>query len=782
MAYTQITGNNTTFKVNVQWTFTTAAAERKNLLIKPVNNSALTFQSTVTLPTTGTFTLVNIRGMRTDSSVSYQNSSTRMNIGLGGRWNNAWSGNASNAGWIGFNKNSSNWGTANTWSAKNINTFGGNNIQSVATSKSFNLQTYSSSQSVINKWFNTNLNCGVAATRTYSKDNTNWQSSATFTGLTPNTNYTLYMKTVTTTGSGNSATNYDSISLKTPCAAPSNLKCSLTDEAYSTAYIVKAEATGDTNADITNIEIFHRKKGTTSFNQSSIVDNNGEAILNYFIEEADEIECCIAATNHGGTTYTMSIPDDYQEVEYIQTSGTQCINTVYKFGCDSSIHCHFAFVGTPTAQTRIFGNREGNNDNTGGFSADMYVNSAYGISWQCCDGTGDNTYQATKAYWDNLVHDYRIDSYYNDNQGCAAVGNMAWATMPASIIRSNSESTRNLFLGCENYFGTPSNFATGKYYKTCILENGYPVKLFVPCYRKSDNVIGMYDPIQKNFYTNYGTGTFTKGENVYTASTTFWTQNPAIWVKTANGWQKRVHLWYKYENNWEKNGEYNSDGAAGAKVLSSAFASGGGYTRLEYIQSNNFTNYITIPKTANTEIGFKIKAELTERSTASWSPHLISSGATDKSLWYVPMSTDTIFYFNGYTNLTEVLPLGIPTIVTFKPEKCYGQYQYVYNDELVSNNFVYRKGNNIPTGTSITLMNYPDDTSGQYGFKGKIYYCILYENGRIVHYLIPAKNSSNIVGLYDIKTDIFYPNEGSGTFTAGTTVNDASIWWEALDH
>lgn len=36
----------------------------------------------------------------------------------------------------------------------------------------------------------------------------------------------------------------------------------------------------------------------------------------------------------------------------------------------------------------------------------------------------------------------------------------------------------------------------------------------VPCYRKSDSVIGMYDIVSGTFYTNAGTGTFAKGDDV----------------------------------------------------------------------------------------------------------------------------------------------------------------------------------------------------------------------------------------------------------------------------
>ena len=34
------------------------------------------------------------------------------------------------------------------------------------------------------------------------------------------------------------------------------------------------------------------------------------------------------------------------------------------------------------------------------------------------------------------------------------------------------------------------------------------------CYRKVDNVIGFYDEINEVFYTNAGTGNFTKGGDI----------------------------------------------------------------------------------------------------------------------------------------------------------------------------------------------------------------------------------------------------------------------------
>lgn len=45
-------------------------------------------------------------------------------------------------------------------------------------------------------------------------------------------------------------------------------------------------------------------------------------------------------------------------------------------------------------------------------------------------------------------------------------------------------------------------------------KDGDLVRDFIPCYRKLDNVAGLYDMVNDEFYTNIGTGTFTLGPNV----------------------------------------------------------------------------------------------------------------------------------------------------------------------------------------------------------------------------------------------------------------------------
>ena len=59
-----------------------------------------------------------------------------------------------------------------------------------------------------------------------------------------------------------------------------------------------------------------------------------------------------------------------------------------------------------------------------------------------------------------------------------------------------------------------NSVAKGKIKTFIQKRNGEEIVNLVPCYRKSDNEIGMYDLVTKTFFTNQGTGSFMKGPDV----------------------------------------------------------------------------------------------------------------------------------------------------------------------------------------------------------------------------------------------------------------------------
>lgn len=89
------------------------------------------------------------------------------------------------------------------------------------------------------------------------------------------------------------------------------------------------------------------------------------------------------------------------------------------------------------------------------------------------------------------------------------------ATSSSSTSYNMSTNALSMYLGARNVANARNNALSAKFYRFKLIVNDIPVRDLIPCYRKSDNVIGMYDIINNNFYTNAGTGSFTKGSNLY---------------------------------------------------------------------------------------------------------------------------------------------------------------------------------------------------------------------------------------------------------------------------
>lgn len=89
----------------------------------------------------------------------------------------------------------------------------------------------------------------------------------------------------------------------------------------------------------------------------------------------------------------------------------------------------------------------------------------------------------------------------------------------SSNSRNSDMPSANIWLFACNLNGSPTSSTStpcvAKLYNFSMTqEDGTPIRNFVPCYRKSDGVIGLYDTVGSTFYTNKGTGSFTKGADV----------------------------------------------------------------------------------------------------------------------------------------------------------------------------------------------------------------------------------------------------------------------------
>lgn len=200
------------------------------------------------------------------------------------------------------------------------------------------------------------------------------------------------------------------------------------------------------------------------------------------------------------------LPNEYQQVEYIRSTGGQ--------GSTASNRPYIATDYIPNINTGI--EIEFTDYYTNGYEV-IVGTSNNGIKYQLMNTYDNRNYLTlvlgtTKYYISasyNDIHNFKLDKNGNYNMD----GTTGTAQSPD--VGPNGQ----IYIFCgKNDAGNASSFATCNIYKLKFYENDVLVRNFVPCYRKSDTVIGLYETVNQVFYTNQGTGAFTKGPDVVVTS------------------------------------------------------------------------------------------------------------------------------------------------------------------------------------------------------------------------------------------------------------------------
>lgn len=203
-----------------------------------------------------------------------------------------------------------------------------------------------------------------------------------------------------------------------------------------------------------------------------------------------------------------SLPYGYLQVEYIESTGTQYIDTGITPNLTYGFYIDFYFDGE-SVNVKLLGSSKRNGGYYGGVSFGNY---------QSTDG-GQATWFAsgTPGYGNVQFLNPRLVS--NQHMNCYCINNI--------YKTSNEETTYNFNKhGLNNIYGNIYLFAinsdagvniTGsnlKIYEYKAYKNSEVIQDLIPCYRESDGVAGMYDIIKGEFFTNQGTGTFILGADV----------------------------------------------------------------------------------------------------------------------------------------------------------------------------------------------------------------------------------------------------------------------------
>ena len=189
------------------------------------------------------------------------------------------------------------------------------------------------------------------------------------------------------------------------------------------------------------------------------------------------------------------LPDGYTELEYIESTGTQCFDTGIKASSKVGAEIdYFDFVTNGTSENILFSGSNGSWGAQLGMNNQMGYGKTY--AYYGYDGnTGLPIETACKYKLENGVLYKNGQQVYSNNF-------------------SSFSYNYNIYLLAQNWAGTIRNHIKLKLKSFKMWESKILVRDFIPAKRNSDGSIGMYDLVTKSFFTNAGTGVFKAGAEI----------------------------------------------------------------------------------------------------------------------------------------------------------------------------------------------------------------------------------------------------------------------------
>lgn len=194
------------------------------------------------------------------------------------------------------------------------------------------------------------------------------------------------------------------------------------------------------------------------------------------------------------------LPDGYTEIEYIQSSGAQYINTGYMPNNTTGVFLDAQIMNNQVANT-----------------AGLYV--MYGASGNvnfAAIYTPDASrwYQVRnrrQAFFSESCN--RLERFTLDVKAAGAtiiIGDITETVVPNV---GTHQSNNNMFLFCDGFQSEPQYYVSMKMFACKIFDNSVLIRDYVPCVNPSGEV-GLFELVSGIFCPNNGAGTFTAGAEV----------------------------------------------------------------------------------------------------------------------------------------------------------------------------------------------------------------------------------------------------------------------------
>lgn len=191
------------------------------------------------------------------------------------------------------------------------------------------------------------------------------------------------------------------------------------------------------------------------------------------------------------------LPSAYQEVEYIESTGTQYIDTGCLIKNNSAVELLYFKVTDPRTTNWL---------------------SYFGSMTE--DGASDmftfRTYPWTANYINFTVGTKQIFQLYSgESYAYLTTETFRIDNIEKQVAQPSgfTESTYTLYMFGTNHGGQPWRLGYINIGRINIYQDGIKIRQFIPVERE-DGELGLYDLVENKFYTNQGSGIFIKGDYI----------------------------------------------------------------------------------------------------------------------------------------------------------------------------------------------------------------------------------------------------------------------------
>ena len=193
------------------------------------------------------------------------------------------------------------------------------------------------------------------------------------------------------------------------------------------------------------------------------------------------------------------LPSSYQQVEYLQSDGGQYITTSIEPAPSQVINIKFMSTNLNSVN-RVFCARNSS-----------YAPTAFAIVSRTQYQAKNNSGASATSFANPKFTEYNVyDVTFNASTTLTVNG----TDYSNALQYGDTIVTTGAYFTIYRESPTNTQGLIGDIYKFTITQNGSKIIDLVPCYRKSDSVLGMYDKVTDTLFTNSGSGSFTAGANV----------------------------------------------------------------------------------------------------------------------------------------------------------------------------------------------------------------------------------------------------------------------------